>query len=97
MKLAKETQDIIDSLERQVYSEALRRRENITVEFIRRGFDGETLINLAEKACSFIEGRRIPTAKPTKLGKRLIKTVKEKRAADKKRKYTKRSKFWKKK
>src|SRR5882672_2925519 len=71
MKSAKETQDIIDSLERQVYSEALRRRESITVEFIRRGFEGEALINMAEKACSFIESG-ISTAKPTNIAKKKI-------------------------
>jgi hypothetical protein len=88
----KATQSRIDWLEGQVYSEALRRRESITVEFIRRGFDGDALINVAEKACSFIESG-IPTAKPTKVKK--IKV--EKTSTKGKRKYTKRSKFWKKK
>lgn len=83
----------------QFYGQRVQRRQAIIQDLIRCGHDADSAIASAEKLCSFIESRQ-PAAVDyvaKKLGKRLVKAAKEGRAAVKsKRKYTKRSKFWKK-
>jgi len=86
-------------LREQFYGQQVSRRQAIVQDLIRTrplNSDSEDLIKEATTFCAFIESREI-AAKPTKLGKRLIKAAKAGRALVKKggkRKYTKRSKFW---
>lgn len=94
-------------LREQFYGMRVQRRQSIIQDLIRIGTPADAAIADAEKLCSFIEGRA-PTAVVTK-----VKTKKRGRGMvsemelyasnmyrpkpKPKRKYTKRSKFWKKK
>jgi len=76
----------------QVYGSRPDRRQAIIQDLIRQGYDLDIAITAAEKLCTFIESG-MPTVKQTKVNK--AKT-KPQSAVKGKRKYTKRSKFWKK-
>jgi hypothetical protein len=87
------------ALREMVYAASITRRQQVLADFIRAGYNGELLIEQAGAACRFIEGAA-PAAKAAKKRGRPAKkdiAATPKKAKKGKRKYTKRSKFWKKK
>jgi hypothetical protein len=99
MKNIHEIMDEIGDLELELNSQSKLFRSQVIQTLINRGLTLDEVITEAPKLCHFIEhGTKINTAKPAEIPFASVKPVQKRRGRPPikgKRKYTKRSKFWK--